>query len=118
MPLSDAQAIRRCSLVSQCDFGHDVPIPEARKLLLELLPYEDFMAVKQTNIGYMKDPTYHYCLNLKDDRPMQSKLCHLCPDKEEWLGNHLDDLVAKGIITPILPHKDPKCITPLLLVPG
>ena len=49
------------------------------------------MAVKQINIGYMKDPTYHYCLDLKDDRPIQSKLCRFHPDEEEWLGNHLDD---------------------------
>ena len=72
------------------------------------------MAVKQTNIGYVKDPTYHYCLDLKDNRPIQSKLCCFHPDKEEWLGNHLDDLVAKGVITPILPHKDPKWVTPLV----
>ena len=76
------------------------------------------MAVKQTNIGYMKDPTYHYHLDLKDDRPIQSKLCRFCPEEKEWLGNHLDDLVAKGAITPILPHEDPKYVTPLLLVPG
>ena len=82
------------------------------------MPYEDFMTVKQTNIGHMEDPGNHYHLDLKDDRLIQSKLCHFCADKEEWLGNHLDDLVAKGVITPILPHKDPKCITFLLLVPG
>ena len=76
------------------------------------------MAVKQTDIGYVKDPPYHYHLNLKDDRPIQSKLCHFRPDKEEWLGNHLDNLVAKGVIIPMLPHEDPKCVTPLLLVPG
>ena len=76
------------------------------------------MAVKQTDIGYVKDPTYHYRLDLKDDRPIQSKLRHFHPEEEEWLGNHLDDLVAKGVITPILPHENPKCITPLLLVLG
>ena len=118
MPLRDAQAIRRCSLVSRCEFGPDVPIPEATKFLLKILPYEDFMAVKQTDIGYVKNPTYHYHLDLKDNRPIRSKLCRFRPDEEEWLGNHLDDLVAKGVITPILPHEDPKCVTPLLLVPG
>ena len=118
MPLSDAQAICWCNLVSRCEFGPDVLIPEARKFLLELLPYEDFMAVKQTNIGYMKDPTYHYHVDLKDDRPTQSKLCRFHPDEKDWFGNHLDDLVAKGVINPILPYKDPKYITTLLLVPG
>ena len=76
------------------------------------------MAVKQTDIGYVKDPVYHYRLDLKDDRPIQSKLRRFRPEEEEWLGTHLDDLVAKGVITPILPHEDPKCVTPLLLVPG
>ena len=76
------------------------------------------MAVKQTDTGYVKDPAYHYRLDLKDDRPIQSKLRRFRPEEEEWLGNHLDDLVAKGVITPILPHEDPKCVTPLLLVPG
>ena len=70
MPLSDAQAIRRCRLVSRCEFGPNVPVQEARKSLFELLPFEDFMAVKQTDIGYVKDPAYHYCLDLKDDRPI------------------------------------------------
>ena len=104
--------------MSRCEFGPNVLIQEARKFLLELLPYEDFMAVKQTDVGYMKDSTYHYHLDLKHNMPIYSKLHHFHPDKEEWLGNHLEDLVAKGVITPILPHEDPKCVTPLLLVPG
>ena len=69
------------------------------------------------NIGYVKVPAYHYQLNLMDERPFQSKLWQFHPDKEEWLGNHLDDLVAYGVITSILPHENPKCITPLPLVP-
>ena len=76
------------------------------------------MAIKQSDIKYVKDPAYHYWLNLKDERPTQSKLQWLYLDKEEWLSNHLYKLVAKGVITPILPHKDPKCVTPLLLVLG
>ena len=70
MPLSDAQAIHRCRLVSRCESGPNVPVQEARKFLFELLPFEDFMAVKQTDIGYVKDPAYYYCLDLKDDRPI------------------------------------------------
>ena len=40
------------------------------------------------------------------------------PEEEAWLDAHLDELTAKGVITPILPHEDPNCVTPLLLVPG
>ena len=40
------------------------------------------------------------------------------PEEEAWLDAHLDELTAKGVITPILPHEDPRCVTPLLLVPG
>ena len=40
------------------------------------------------------------------------------PEEEAWLDAHLDELTAKGVITPILPQEDPKCVTPLLLVPG
>ena len=76
------------------------------------------MAVKQTDIGCVENPAYHYHLDLKDDRPIQSKLCSFRPNEEEWLDNHLDGLVAKGVIAPILQHEDPKCVTPLLLVPG
>ena len=42
--------------MSQCEFGPDIPVHEARKFLPEFLPHEDFMVVKQTNIGYIKDP--------------------------------------------------------------
>ena len=42
----------------------------------------------------------------------------LKPEEEAWLDAHLDELTAKGVITPILPHEDPRCVTPLLLVPG
>lgn len=39
------------------------------------------------------------------------------PAEEAWLEGYLDDLLAKGVIGPILPHEQPKCVTPLLLVP-
>ena len=37
----------------------------------------------------------------------------------EYIGTlTLDELLAKGVIGPILPHEQPRCVTPLLLVPG
>ena len=42
----------------------------------------------------------------------------LRPEEEAWLDVHLDELVAKGVIGPILPGEQPRCVTPLLLVPG
>ena len=49
--------------------------------------------------------------------PSGVKPPHLCPEEEAWLDVHLDKLVAKGVIGPILPGEQPWCITPLLLVP-
>ena len=43
---------------------------------------------------------------------------HPCPKEKAWLDIHLDELVAKGEIGPILPGEQPWCITQLLLVPG
>ena len=79
---------------------------------------EQFLAAKQTDIGYVRDPQFHYKLNLKDDIPISSKPMKFRPEEEAWLDAHLDELTAKGVITPILPHEDPPCVTPLLLVPG
>ena len=77
----------------------------ARKLLLELLPYESIMAIKQMAIGYVKDPGYRYRLDLKDETPIKSNLRCFRPIEEEWLGNHLDELVVKRVVSPIFPHK-------------
>ena len=65
------------------------------------------MAAKQTDIGYVKDPKYHYKLMLKDTRPIDSKPMRFRPEEEAWLDAHLDELTAKGVITPILPHETP-----------
>ena len=43
---------------------------------------------------------------------------HLRPEEEAWLDVHLDKLVAKGVIGPILPGEQPQCVMPLLLVLG
>ena len=41
----------------------------------------------------------------------------LNPAEEGWLNVYLDELLAKGVITPLLPHEDPPMVTPVLLVP-
>ena len=72
----------------------------------------------QTDIGWVWDPKYHYHLDLTNAVPMWVKPPHLRPEEEAWLDVHLDELVAKGVISPILPGNQPLCVTPLLLVLG
>ena len=50
--------------------------------------------------------------------PIWAKATHLCPEEEAWLDVHLDELVAKGVIGPILPGEQLRCVMPLLLIPG
>ena len=105
-------------VLSHYNFGEDIPEQSRRDFLRSLIPHKVLLATKQTNIGYIKDPRYHYQLDFKDERPIQAKPMHFRPEEEAWLDAHLDELTAKGIITPILPHETPRCVTPLLLVPG
>ena len=53
--------------------------------------------------GEVWDPKYHYHLDLTNAMPIQAKPPRLRPEEEAWLDVHLDELVAKGIIGPILP---------------
>ena len=39
-------------------------------------------------------------------------------EEEAWLDIYLDELVAKGVIGPILPGEQPQCVTTLLPIPG
>ena len=50
--------------------------------------------------------------------PIQAKLPHLQLEEEAWLDVHLDELVAKGVIGPIFPGEQLRCVIPLLLVQG
>ena len=70
------------------------------------------------DIGWVWDPKYHYRLDLTNAVPIRAKPPRLRPEEEAWLDVHLDELVAKGVIGPILPGEQPHCVTPLLLVPG
>ena len=68
------------------------------------------------DIGWVWDPKYHYRLDLTNTVPIWVKPPHLHPEEEAWLDVHLDELVAKGVIGPILLGEQPRCVTPLLLV--
>ena len=59
------------------------------------------------DIGWFWDPKYHYCLELTNTVPIQAKLPHLHPEEEARLDGHLDKLVTKGVIGPILPCEQP-----------
>ena len=53
----------------------------------------------------MEDPRYQYCLKLRNE--VGIKACPMClhPEEEAWLDVHLDKLVRKGVIGPILPDE-------------
>ena len=70
-----------------------------------MLPWEDKLSAIQIIIGPVWDPKYHYHLDLTNAVPIWVKLPHLHPKEEAWLEIHLDELVAKGVIGPILPGK-------------
>ena len=55
------------------------------------------------DIGRVWDPKYHYHLDLTNAVPIRAKPPRLHPEEEAWLDVHLDKLVAKGVIGPILP---------------
>ena len=65
----------------------------------------------QTDFGWVWDPKYHYCLDLTNTVPIQVKLPRLHPEEKAWLDVHLDELVAKGVIGPVLPGEQPRCVT-------
>ena len=104
--------------LSKCAFGKAVSAAARRDFLARLIPHEHRLAAKQTDIGAVHDPKYHYTLRLRNEAPIKHKPMRLRPAEEAWLDVHLDELLAKGVIGPILPHEQPRCVTPLLLVPG
>ena len=96
-------ALRRYQALSKCQFGDTVGEAAWCAFLCHLLPCKDQLAAIQTDIGRVWDPKYHYRLDLTNAMPIWAKSPHLCPEEEAWLDVHLDELVAKGIIGPILP---------------
>ncbi len=72
--------------------------------LQRLVPCKNNLAAKQTDIGNVRDPKYHYQLHLNNAIPIKAKPMWLRPQEEAWLDVHLDELLSKGVIGPILPH--------------
>lgn len=83
-----------------------------------LLPYEKNLAATQFCIGAVKDPKYHYKLELSNLTPIKSKPMPLTYDQEEWMSLYIKEMIQKGVIAPIAPHEDPIIVTPVFLVPG
>ena len=61
----------------------------------------------QIDIRLVWDPEYHYHLDLTNAMPIRAKLPCLHPQEEARLDVHLDELVVKGVIDPILPGEQP-----------
>ena len=116
--LPPSSIIWRYQALSKCAFGAGISDQAKRDFLQRLIPCEERLAAKQTDIGAVSDPKYHYRLKLRNEAPIRAKPMRLRPEEEAWLDVHLDERLAKGVIGPILPHEQPRCVTPLLLVPG
>ena len=101
--LPPERALCRYRALSKFQFGDTVGEATRCAFLCRLLPWEDKLATIQIDIGRVWDPKYHYHLDLSNAMPIWAKPPHLCPEEEAWLDVHLDKLVAKGVIGPILP---------------
>ena len=75
------------------------------------------MAATQYCIGLVDKPEFQYSLEVNNETPINSKPMKLSPKEEQWLNGYLDELLAKGVITPIKPNETPEFVTPVLLVP-
>ena len=101
----DDLVLRRFKALSKCKFGDGVSDDAKRRFLRRLIPCEQRLAAKQTDIGEVWDPRYHYRLRLNNATPVKAKPMRFRPKEEAWLDVHLDELLAKGVIGPILPHE-------------
>ena len=57
-----------------------------------MLPCEARLAAKQTDIGRVEDPRYHYRLKLRNEVGIKARPMRLRPEEEAWLDVHLDEL--------------------------
>ena len=53
----------------------------------------------------MEELRYHYRLKLRNEVGIKACPMRLRPEEEAWLDVHLDELVSKGVIGPILPDE-------------
>ena len=73
-------AFHRYWALSKCQFGDTVGNATRCLFLHYWLPWEDKLAAVQTNIGWIWDLKYHYCLDLTNTVPIQVKPPHLHPE--------------------------------------
>ena len=95
----------RYDALSKCAFGEAVGEESRHDFLHRLLPCEARLAAKQTDIGRVEDPRSHYHLKLRNEVSITVQPMRLHPEEEAWLDVHLDELVSKGVIGPILPDE-------------
>ena len=96
-------ALHRYRALFKCQFGDTVGEAAWCAFLHHLLPWEVKLVAFQIDIGWVWNPKYHYRLDLTNAVPIQAKPPHLHPEEEAWLDVHLDKLVVKGVIGPVLP---------------
>lgn len=90
---------------SKCNFSEVVGKESRRRFMQGLLSQESYLAARQTDIGYVRDPKFHYKLELTNQTPITAKPVRMRPQEEAWLDAHLDELVAKGVIGKLEPHE-------------
>ena len=103
--MSEEQVVRQYDALSKCAFGEAVREESWHDFLCHLLPCEARLAAKQTDIGRVEDPRYHYRLKLRNELGIKARPMRLRPEEEAWLNVHSDELVSKGVIGPILPDE-------------
>lgn len=74
-----ATILRRHKALSRCKFGEGVTRSAKRRFLQKLMPCEDHLAAKQTDIGNVADPKYQYELRLRNAVPIRAKPMRLRP---------------------------------------
>ena len=95
-------AVHRFWALSKYYFEDTVGETAWYAFLNHLILCKDKLAAVQMNIRQAWDPMYHYCLDLTNTVPIWAKSPHLKPKENAWLDIHLDELVAKRVIGPIL----------------
>ena len=80
--LSEEQVVWRYDALSKCAFGEAVGEESQCDFLRRLLPCEARLAAKQTDIGRVEDPRYHYRLKLRNEVGIKARPMHLRPEEE------------------------------------
>ena len=73
-------AFCRYRVFSKCQFGDThLMKPHGVPSCAIFLPWEDKLAAVQMDIGQVRNPKYHYCLDLTNAVPIRAKPPRLCP---------------------------------------